>query len=81
MALTRFRSRCEGQGRRLRWLSRENDAVCVIHAQVIVFIALALMPLDLPTLKKFVLSIAVGIPPCNVVARSSRRIPIVARVR
>ncbi len=78
--LTFFRSRCDWQGPRLRWLSRENYAVYIIHAPVIVFIALALMPLDLPTLAKFVLSVAVGIPLCYLVAWSLRRIPIVARV-
>ena len=78
--LTFFRSRCDWQGPRLRWLSRENYAVYVIHAPVIVSISLALMPLDLSTLTKFVLSVAVGIPLCYLVAWSLRRIPIVARV-
>lgn len=75
-----FRSRCDWQGPSLRWLSSENYAVYVIHAPVIVLIALALMPLDLPILAKLTIAIATGIPLCYLVAWLLRRIPGVARV-
>ena len=78
--LTFFRSRCDWQGPRLRWLSRENYWVSIIHTQFIVSIRLVLMPLDLSTLTKFVRSAAVVIPLCYVVPWSLRRIPIVDRV-
>ncbi len=76
--LTFFRSRCDWQGLRLRWLSHENYWVSIIHTQFIVSIRLVLMPLDLSTLTKFVRSAGVVIPFCYVVPWSLRRIPIVA---
>ena len=78
--LTFFRSRCDWQGARLRWLSRENYAVYIVHAPVIVLITLALMPLDLPILAKFAIAVLSGISLCYLVAWSLRRIPIVARI-
>ncbi len=78
--LTFFRTRCDWQGPRLRWLSRENYAVYIVHAPVIVFIALTLMPLAIPILAKLGIAIAVGIPLCYLVGWSLRRIPAVARV-
>ena len=78
--LTFFRSRCDWQGPRLRWLSRENYAVYIVHAPVIVLIALALMPVEIPILAKFVVSVLAGIPLCYLVAWGLRRIPLVARL-
>lgn len=78
--LTFFRSRCDWQGAWLRWLSRENYAVYIVHAPVIVLVTLALMPLGVPILAKLALAVAVGLPLCYVVAWRLRRIPIVARI-
>ena len=78
--LTFFRSRCDWQGPRLRWLSQENYAVYIVHAPVIVLIALVLMPVDIPILAKFAAAVAAGIPLCYLVAWGLRRIPLVARV-
>lgn len=78
--LTFFRSRCDWQGPRLRWLSRENYAVYIVHAPVIVLVALILMSRDIAILAKLGIAIVVGLPLCYLVAWCLRRIPVVARV-
>ena len=75
-----FRNRCDWQGPRLRWLSNANYAVYVVHAPVIVLIALVLMPLGVPILFKLIIAVSAGIPLCYLTAGLLRRIPGVARV-
>lgn len=75
----RFLNRESGAG---RFLTRNAFTVYVIHAPIIVMLALALRPVHLgpPQLLKLALAAAIGVPICFAAAALVRRLPGASRV-
>ncbi len=63
-----------------RFLSRNAYTVYIIHAPIIVFLAIALRGLHPEALLKFGLAALIGVPLCFVVAFLVRRIPFASRI-
>jgi glucan biosynthesis protein C len=63
-----------------RLLSRQSYAVYVIHAPIVVFLAIALRAVQAEALLKFVLGSLLIVPACFVAATIIRRIPGVSRI-
>ncbi|MGW8378126.1 acyltransferase family protein [Streptomyces sp. ODS28] len=75
-----FRERLNRQGRLAACLSRNAFAVYLVHAPLLVGLALALRWLQAPALAKFALVAALALPLCWALAGAVRRIPGVSRV-
>jgi glucan biosynthesis protein C len=81
LALTTFfRRYLNRQGRFGRFLTRHAYTVFIIHAPVIVFLAIALRNLQLEHLLKFGLTAIIGVPLCFAVAYLVRKIPLASRI-
>lgn len=78
--LTLFRGRADWQGPRLRGLSQASYAVYVVHAPVVVLVALVLFRVDVPVGAKLVLAMLTGLPLCYALAAALRRVPGVTRI-
>jgi surface polysaccharide O-acyltransferase-like enzyme len=78
--ITFFRRFFNRQGRLGAFLSRHAFTVYVIHAPVIVFLALALRGIHPDPLLKFALAAVVGVPLCFALAYLVRRLPLASRV-
>lgn len=78
--LTLFRKRFDAQRRLGRFLSAHTYAVYVIHAPVIVLVAIALAGLDIYPLLKFGLAVVLGVPLCFASAYVVRKLPFAARI-
>lgn len=78
--LVLFRERLAGQPAWARFAARNSFAVYVIHALVLVGIAILLAPLTAPAGVKFLILLALSIPLCWTFAHLLRRVPGVARV-
>jgi glucans biosynthesis protein C len=75
-----FRKRFNKSGPIQRFLSRNAYTVYIIHAPVLVFVALAMRPLMLYPLLKFVVLIFIVIPICYALAHVIRKMPFTDRV-
>jgi glucan biosynthesis protein C len=74
--ITLFRRFLDRPGRLGRFLSRHGFTVYVIHAPIIVFLAVLLKGLQLEHLLKFGLAALIGVPLCFGVAYLVRKIPV-----
>lgn len=79
-ALSFFRRFMSKESRLGAFLSQQSYAVYIIHAPIIVLIAVLLKDAGLETLPKFALAAAIIVPVCFVVAYVLRKIPGVASV-
>jgi membrane-bound acyltransferase YfiQ involved in biofilm formation len=79
-ALTFFRRFLSGESRPGAFLSQQSYAVYIIHAPIIVLIAVALKEVGLGTLPKSGLAAVIIVPTCFIVAAILRKIPRVSRV-
>ncbi|MDD9149803.1 MULTISPECIES: acyltransferase family protein [unclassified Sporolactobacillus] len=79
-ALTFFRRFFDHQNKLSRFLSQHSFTVYIIHAPVIVFLALALRGVQIEQLLKFGLMAVVGVPLCFGVAYLVRKIPYAKRI-
>lgn len=75
-----FRKRFNTAGRLQSFLSKNAYTVYIIHAPVIVFIALAIRPLMLYPLLKFFILVTTAIPICYALAHTIRKIPYTDKV-
>lgn len=78
--ITLFRRFFNQQGRAGRFLSRQAFTVYIVHAPVIVFLALALRGMHPEHLLKFVLAALLGVPLCFVVAFLVRKLPFASKI-
>ncbi|HLZ57366.1 MAG TPA: acyltransferase family protein [Ktedonosporobacter sp.] len=78
--LTFFRRFFNQPGKPGRFLSRHAYTVYIIHAPIIVLLALALRGVHLESLLKFVLAALIGVPLCFVLAFLVRKIPFASRI-
>ena len=80
--ITLFRRLFNRQGSFGRFLSRHAFTVYVIHAPIIVLLALALRPLHTPPpqLIKFAIAAVIAVPLCFGVAYLVRKLPMASRV-
>jgi glucan biosynthesis protein C len=78
--ITLFRRFFDGQGRFGRFLSQHGFTVYIIHAPVIVFLAVSLKRVETENLLKFGLTAAIGVPLCFAVACIVRKIPLASRI-
>ncbi|WP_423463414.1 acyltransferase family protein [Promicromonospora sp. MS192] len=78
--LVLFRERLSGQPAWARFAARNSFAVYVIHALVLVGVAILLAPLTAPAGVKFLILLVLSIPLCWTFAHLLRRVPGVARV-
>ena len=78
--ITFFRERINWSGRVSRFLQRHSYAVYIIHAPIIVFVAIALMGLPLEHLLKFGLAAVISIPLCFATAYLVLKIPFASEV-
>jgi hypothetical protein len=78
--ITFFRRFFNQQGQFGQFLSRHAYTVYIIHAPLIVFLALALRDLQLEHLLKFTLAALIGVPLCFAVAYLVRKLPLAPRV-
>jgi surface polysaccharide O-acyltransferase-like enzyme len=75
-----FRNRFDRQGRLARAMSASAYTVYLIHAPVLVLVGLALRPIVLHPLLKFLLISPLGIALCFLVAHLIRRLPLARRI-
>jgi peptidoglycan/LPS O-acetylase OafA/YrhL len=75
-----FRKRFDRQGRVAQAMSAASFAVYLIHAPVLVFLALALRNVNLHPLIKWACVTPVGVSLCFVLAHFFRRLPLVRRI-
>jgi glucan biosynthesis protein C len=75
-----FRQRYARQGGLARALSANAYAVYVIHAPILVFVAVALRDVQAYPLLKFALAALICVPSCFLVAEAIRRLPVARRV-
>lgn len=78
--ITFFRRSLNRQGRLGRFLTQHAFTVYIIHAPVIVFLALALRSIHPEQLLKFGLMAIIGVPVCFGVAFLVRKIPLASRI-
>ena len=78
--ITLFRRYFDRQGRLGRFLSQHAFTVYIIHAPVIVFLAIALRGIHPEQLLKFGLAAVFGVPLCFAVAYLVRKIPYATRI-
>ncbi len=78
--ITLFRRFLDRSGRHGRFLSQQSFTVYIIHAPVIVLLAVSLKGIELEHLLKFGLAAAIGVPLCFAVAYIVRKIPLVSRI-
>jgi glucan biosynthesis protein C len=78
--ITVFRRSFNQGGRFGRFLSRHSYAVYIIHVPTIVFLAIAMRAVHLPSLLKFALAAGIMVPACFAVAYLVRKIPGVSRI-
>jgi len=78
--ITLFRRFLDRSGRLGRFMSQQSFTVYIIHAPVIVLLAVSLKGIELEHLLKFGLAAAIGVPLCFAVAYIVRRIPLVSRI-
>jgi glucan biosynthesis protein C len=62
------------------FLSQQSYAVYVIHAPIVVYVAIAMRGIDLGPFLKFAVAAIIAVPTCFVVAWAIRKIPGVSRV-
>jgi len=79
-AITLFRRFFNKENRFGRFLSQQSYAVYIIHIPIIVFLAVALMGIDLRPLLKFGMMAVIVVPTCFAVAYIIRKIPGVSRI-
>ena len=79
-ALTFFRGLFNGENRFGKLLSQQSYAVYVIHAPIVVWIAIASKGVQLAPLVKFGLVAVIAVPVCFVAAFAIRKIPFASRV-
>jgi glucan biosynthesis protein C len=79
-AITFFRRFFNQDNRLGRFLSQQSYAVYLIHAPIVVFVAVALKGIQLGPLLKFGMAAVIAVPVCFVVAYIIRRIPGASRV-
>lgn len=77
---TLFRRRFDYPSRLGRLLSRQSYTVFIIHAPIIVLLALAIQGINLEQLLKFGLAAVVAVPLCFCAAYLVRKIPLADRV-
>ncbi len=75
-----FRRFLDRAGRLGTFLSRQSFTVYVIHAPILVFLALLLRGIGIEHLLKFCLAAVIGVPLCFGIAYLIRRIPGVAKI-
>jgi glucan biosynthesis protein C len=78
--ITLFRRFFDRQGKPGRFLSRHAYTVFIIHAPIIVFLAIAVRNLQLEHLLKFGMTAIIGVPLCFAAASLVRRIPLASRI-
>jgi glucan biosynthesis protein C len=78
--ITLFRNRFNRSSKFGGFLSRHAYTVFIVHAPVIVFLAIALRNLQLEHLLKFGLAAIIGIPLCFATALLVRRIPFACKI-
>jgi glucan biosynthesis protein C len=80
VTLTLFRRRFNRSSRFSRFLSRHSYTVFIVHAPIIVFLAIALRNLQLEHLLKFGLMAVIAVPVCFAMAFLVRKIPLAPRI-
>lgn len=75
-----FRRRLNSQGALGKFLSDNSYTVYIIHTPVLVFIALALRPIMLHPLLKFLALYSLALPACYILASMIRKIPGTRRI-
>jgi surface polysaccharide O-acyltransferase-like enzyme len=78
--ITFFRHFLNCQNRFGRFLSQQAFTVYIIHAPIIVFLALALRGIHVEQLLKFVLAATLAVPLCFALACLVRKIPLASRI-
>jgi len=78
--ITLFRRFLDRPGRLGSFMSQQSFTVYIIHAPVIVFLAVSLKGIELEHLLKFGLVAAIGVPLCFAVAYIVRKIPLASRI-
>jgi glucan biosynthesis protein C len=78
--LTLFRRFFNEESRFGRFLSQQSYAVYILHTPIVVFLAVALMGVDLENLLKFGMVAVIAVPICFAVAYIVRKIPFASRV-
>ncbi len=78
--ITFFRRFLDQPGRLGGFLSQHSFTVYIIHAPVIVFLALLLRGFNLEHLLKFGLAAVIGVPLCFAIAYLVRKIPLASRI-
>jgi glucan biosynthesis protein C len=78
--ITLFRRFLDGTARLGGFLSRHNFVVYIVHAPIIVLVAILLKGVQLEHLLKFGLAAAIGVPLCFGVAYLVRKIPFASRI-
>jgi surface polysaccharide O-acyltransferase-like enzyme len=75
-----FRKRHDHQGPLAKGMSTSAYAVYVLHAPILVFLAVGLASLELHPLLKFALVSLISVPLCFAVGTLIRRLPVVGRI-
>jgi glucan biosynthesis protein C len=75
-----FRRFLDRPGRLGSFLSRHDFTVYIIHAPVVVFLAVLLKGVELEHLLKFILAVVIGVPLCFGIACLVRKIPLASRI-
>ena len=78
--ITFFRRFFDRQGKLGSFLSQQSFTVYIIHAPIIVFLAISIRSIDLENLLKFGIAAVIGIPLCFAVAYLVRKIPYASRI-
>jgi glucan biosynthesis protein C len=78
--LVLFRERFNRQGRLAKAMSASSYTAYIIHAPVIIFLALAMRKIDLYPLVKFALAVLVAVPLCFALANVIRKLPLARRI-
>jgi surface polysaccharide O-acyltransferase-like enzyme len=75
-----FRERLNRAGSLARSMAASVFAVYIIHQTVLIMLHVFMLPVDIPTIVKFVVVSLIAVPVCFVLASLIRRIPYARRV-
>ncbi|MEA3226693.1 MAG: acyltransferase family protein [Planctomycetota bacterium] len=78
--LVLFRNRLNRQGKLAKGMSDSSYAAYIIHAPVVVFLALALRNVHMFPLLKFALTVLIAVPACFTLGNVIRRLPVARRI-
>jgi glucan biosynthesis protein C len=78
--LVLFRERLTSQGKLARAMSASSYTAYIIHAPVIILLALAMRPINLYPLVKFGLAVCIAVPACFGLGNVIRKLPLARRI-